>query len=195
MFISESIGIPNIISEIIDENKLIYFRNLFYTSLPHEIRSKVASLGFFLKSLSTNDKEEILNKLKETTEWKHYQSLYNFNPKKYLHDLLLDFNIDILIISFNYFNKLMSIETEIKNETDLLNYFKNTKRYFRTVCKSYNKKISKIINHVVNAETIKDDGTIHETFDLIIKYDDYCKKRNDRLDDLLSIHYEKFYDK
>ncbi len=173
-------------------DKIIYFRNLFYTSLPHEIRSKVSSIGIYLGTLSTNNKDEIVNRLEELTEWNHYLSLKNFNPVKYLEDLLNEFSEDVLVTTFNYFNKLMYIDRRISNKEDILMYFKKTKKYFDIVFDRYGKKIFKIVNKLSNS--VDNSEVLEKWSDSIISYGDFSIRRNNIIEDILyDIDYKKFY--
>lgn len=173
-------------------DKIIYFRNLFYTSLPHEIRSKVSSIGIYLGTLSTNNKDEIVNRLEELTEWNHYISLKNFNPVIYLEDLLNEFSEDILVTTFNYFNKLMDIDTRISNKGDILMYFKKTKKYFDVVCDRYGEKIFKIVNKLSN--NVDSSEVLEKWTDSIISYGYFSIRRNNIIEDILyDIDYREFY--
>jgi hypothetical protein len=130
------------------EEMISYFRNLFYVSLKHEISAKVASLCIYLDSLGIKNKDQLIKELGKTTEWSQYQSLYNFNPVKYLTSLLVKYDIELILVIFNSFNKIMGIKTKLNNKSDILNYFKKTKRYFRSVCKSYKHKVLRYINDI-----------------------------------------------
>lgn len=137
-----------------DEILILYFRDLFYNSLKHEINAKISSLCIYLDSLNTKNKNALLNELYQTTEWYNYNSLYDFNPKKYLSDLLLTYDLEVILTIFNYFNKLMGIKTKMNSEEDILNYFNNTKRYFRSVCKKFKHKVFRYINFITSDDDI-----------------------------------------
>jgi hypothetical protein len=99
MLIKESKGTPNIIREFINNkfdnlelNKyslVRYFRDVFYASLPHEIRSNLSSLEVFILSLETKDKVSIEKELKNTSEWSRYEALNSFNHMVYILMILL----------------------------------------------------------------------------------------------------------
>ncbi len=131
-----------------DNDIIIYFRNLIYTSRKNEINSKISSLSVYLRMKRTNDIDVLKSELTNTTEWNHYRALYNFSPKKYLSDLLVRYNIDFLIVTFNYFNRIIGSKTILNSKEDLLNYFKSSKRYFRKVCRFFKSKMDRILTDI-----------------------------------------------
>jgi hypothetical protein len=145
--------------DLYDSDIIVYFRDLIYTSRKHEINAKVSSLSIYLRLKRTNDLKQIKSDIIGTTEWNHYQALYNFNPKIYLTDLLKRYNKEFLFVAFNYLNKVIGSKTRINSLSDLSSYFTNTKRYFRKVCKEYRYKIDKIIHdiHIYNFNGIREE--------------------------------------
>ena len=131
--------------DLYDSDIIIYFRDLIYTSRKQEVNAKVSSLSVYLRLKKTNDLSEIKSFITNTTEWNHYIALYDFNPDKYLSDLLKRYDKEFLFITFNYLNKVIGSKTRINSLDNLISYFKNSKRYFRKVCKEYKYKLDKII--------------------------------------------------
>ena len=178
----------NLFDDIYDEQEiLMYFRYLLYTSLYQEINSKVASTSIYLRQLRTNDINILMNELKKSTEWKHYESLYNFEPNKYFKDILEKYDEDFVFATFNYLNKIMSIKTIINNKEELLNYFKNTKRYFRKICKIYKTKLFKIV-HDVSIYKFENNEYLFEYFGKI----EYSN-RDSNLEILLYPDYKDYF--
>jgi len=172
-----------------DNLKLIkYFRDLYYISLPHEIRAKISSLNVYLKRLNIRNEEELIEELKKTTEWSNYLTLYNFDVNRYYNDLIKNIPNNLLFILFNLFNKIMEIKTNINTKEDLLNYLKNTKRYFKKVCKNYKQKMLKSVKSIV--ESIPEGSTDPYENVRVIKYENYV---NEMMEDKIDINYLDFY--
>ena len=189
----------NIYDDEIKSSGLIrYFRDIFYASLPHEIRSNLSSLGIFLIGLRSKDEKYLRDELKKTTEWSRYKAISEFNPKNYLIDLLNRYDLDFIINSFNIFNKVLEISANpIVNKEQLLRYFNNWKRYFSDISKKYKSKIDSKIKDVIKNDENEYGIEIYE--DKILKYSDYLKddisnSREVKLDELLKIDYLKYFE-
>jgi hypothetical protein len=189
----------NIYDDEIKSSGLIrYFRDIFYASLPHEIRSNLSSLGIFLIGLRSKDEKYLRDELKKTTEWSRYKAISEFNPKNYLIDLLNRYDLDFIINSFNIFNKVLEISANpIVNKEQLLRYFNNWKRYFSDISKKYKSKIDSKIKNVIKNDENEYGIEIYE--DKILKYSDYLKddisnSREVKLDELLKIDYLKYFE-
>lgn len=189
----------NIYDDEIKSSGLIrYFRDIFYASLPHEIRSNLSSLGIFLIGLRSKDEKYLRDELKKTTEWSRYKAISEFNPKNYLIDLLNRYDLDFIINSFNIFNKVLEISANpIVNKEQLLSYFNNWKRYFSDISKKYKSKIDSKIKDVIKNDKNEYGTEIYE--DKILKYSDYLKddisnSREVKLDELLKIDYLKYFE-
>jgi hypothetical protein len=166
--------------DLYDSDIIVYFRDLIYTSRKQELNAKVSSLSIYLKMKRTNDLNLIKSDIINTTEWNHYKALYNFNPNKYLQDLLKRYSEEFLFVTFNYFNRIIGSKTRINSLSDLKNYFMSTKRYFRKVCKEYRYKIDKIIHDI----HIYDFDAIRECYNEI-----GYSMREDNIDNLLYPDY------
>lgn len=189
----------NIYDDEIKSSGLIrYFRDIFYASLPHEIRSNLSSLGIFLIGLRSKDEKYLRDELKKTTEWSRYKAISEFNPKNYLIDLLNRYDLDFIINSFNIFNKVLEISANpIVNKEQLLRYFNNWKRYFSDISKKYKSKIDSKIKDVIKNDENEYGIEIYE--DKVLKYSDYLKddisnSREVKLDELLKIDYLKYFE-
>jgi hypothetical protein len=175
-----------------------YFRDIFYASLPHEIRANLSSLEVFLIGLRSKDEKYLRDELEKTTEWSRYRAISEFNPENYLYDLINRYGLDFTISSFNLFNKVLEIRTNlIINKEQLLKYFKRWKVYFSDISKDYKYKIENKIKKIIEVDENKYGTEIYE--DKILKYSDYLKEtitysRNQKLDDILSIDYQNYFE-
>lgn len=174
----------------IDVKLVQYFRDLYYISLPHEIRSTISSIDIFLKCQTNKDFNFLKKELDKTTEWNRFLNLKDFNPKKYTNDLLTHLSDDFVFQIFNIFNKINGIKSTINNKQDLLNYFKNWNRYFNDVSKKMYKNIIKKIYEV---------SIIDESIDYILKdpdillYREYIDFRKINLDNLLFVNFKDYF--
>ena len=135
---------------IMSYSTIRYFKDLFYLSLPYEIRARITSLHFHLLSLRSNNEDILLKELKDTKEWKYFKMLENFDIDKYYNLLLKEMDIDSAINIFNFFNEKLKINFKIDTKDDLLNYFNSSKKYFNKIANYYKKKINKIIKDLTN---------------------------------------------
>lgn len=171
-----------------------YFRDIFYISLPHEVRATISSIEIFLISLFTKDKDVLENQLKKTTEWNRYESIRDFNPDELSKSLIDDYGSTNVIRMLNIFNNINNIDFKLKKESDVSKYFKGWKKYLNRVSEKMYSKIEKKIIEISNKEPY--DGEIYETHEdrNILRYEDYKKKnrRESNLLDILSININDF---
>ena len=176
-----------------------YFRDIFYASLPHEIRANLSSLEVFLVGLMSNDDKYLRSELIKTTEWSRYMALLEFNPDLFLNDLLDKYNIDFVLNIFNLFNRVLEIKSNDLNDyTDLVRYFNNWKRYFSDIAKKYKSKIDNKIKEIIDSDKLRNDYGTEIYEDRILKYTDYLKDnqydREIKLDELLKIDYLVYFE-
>jgi hypothetical protein len=176
--------------EIYNYNSIKYFKNLFYLSLPHEIRARVTSLHFHLLSLRSNNEDILLKELEDTKEWKYFKMLENFDIDKYYYLLLKEMDVDSAINIFNFLNEKIKINFKIDTENDILNYLSRSKKYFNKISHLYKKKVNRIIKDLTNQtfEYIHHDRYILSFEELIeakivsrqkdIDYRNYFKMKN-----------------
>lgn len=189
----------NIFDNLKLNNGLIkYFRDVFYSSLSHEIRANLSSLEVFLIGLDSKDEFYLRNELEKTSEYSRYKAISNFNPNDYLLDLINKYGLYFIINVFNFFNKILEIDFKIKNEKDLLKYFNKWKKYFMDISKDYKYKIDKKIKEIIEREDINNEYYIKEEYiDCILSYSDYLylDLREQRLDELMEINYLSYFKK
>ena len=164
-----------------------YFRDIYYISLPHEVRATISSIEIFLISLFTNDIGILRSELEKTTEWNRYESIRDFDPDKISSNLINDYKSINVIRMLNVFNKINNINFTLKKESDILRYFNGWKKYLNEVSKKMYNKIERKIIEISNREPY--DGEIYETHidKMILSYEDYRKsgRRERNMEDLL----------
>lgn len=173
-----------------------YFRDIFYSSLSHEIRSNLSSLHILLIGLKSKDEKYLRSMLEKTSEWSRYKSISEFNPEQYLFDLLNNYDLDFILNSFNLFNKVLEIKYKpIQNKENLIKYFNNWKRYFIDISNKYEYKINKKIKEVIESEDDEYGTEIYE--DKILKYSDYLNdiqhNRDLKISKLLNTNYKDYF--
>ena len=130
--------------------------------------------------------------MRDTIEWKNYESLINFDPNIYFDDLKNEFkkyDKNFLFYVFNYFNNLMEIKFKIDNDNDLIIYLNRSKKLFNKIAESYRRKMIKILD-----DSRYTGIYIHDDFNYVVKYEDYTKRsRSENLDILLEIDYKEFF--
>jgi hypothetical protein len=185
--------------EIISKNKglIRYFRDIFYSSLSHEIRSNLSPLHIFLIGLNSKDEKYLRSELEKTSEWSRYKALSEFNPETYLNDLINNYDLDFILNSFNLFNSVLEIKSKpIENKENLIKYFRNWKRYFLDISNKYEYKINKKIKEVIESENNEYGTELYE--DKILKYTDYLEdiqfNREIKIDELLKIDYLSYFE-
>ena len=75
---------------------------MIYLSLPQELNARVSSIYFFLLYQCNSDmnKQDILNTLKGSNEWKNYLNLIDFSIDNLLKDLVSSYDKDIDILYY-----------------------------------------------------------------------------------------------
>ena len=160
-----------------------YLRDVFYCSLPQEIRSCISSIRFYLYDYRNNRKLLLYN-LKQTIEWDIAQTLKDFDYKSYYNDVLKQNNIEDIIFGINYFNIKMDIKIYITNKQEFLDYLKKISIYFNKVGVNFEKKLLQQVGYLCN---VKEDNK-HYDKEVNLKYLDYIKEFKDDF-----IEYKYFF--
>jgi hypothetical protein len=187
----------NIYDTVSNSKGLIrYFRDIFYSSLSHEIRSNLSSLHIILIGLKSKDESYLRSMIEKTSEWSRYKAISEFNPKGYLTDLINNYDLEFVINSFNLFNNVLEIKFKtIESKEDLLKYFNNWKKYFIEISNKYEYKINKKISDVIESDSDEYGTEIYE--DKILKYCDYLNdnqhNRDLKISKLLNIDYRNYF--
>jgi hypothetical protein len=181
----------------LNDGLIRYFRDIFYSSLPHEIRANLSSLEVYLIGLNSKDQSYIRNELGKTSEWSRYKAISDFNTDRYIDDLISRYNESFTIRIFNIFNEILGIEYQIKNINDLKIYFNKWKKYFTKISNEYKRKIDSKIKEILESEYKLDKYIIEEYEDKILLYSDYLNdisyERDVKIDEILKIDYLSFF--
>jgi hypothetical protein len=133
-----------------------YFRNLVYLTLDNEMNARVSQTYQLLTFKKIKDKDQLFSILKTTHIWKKIKEIENFNPKKYVSDLIEMLGVDLTKILVNGFNdELLNNGIQfrwiknVENEEDLIRYFKNWNLRFKYKLKKHFQKLNRVIDEVV----------------------------------------------
>lgn len=191
-----SISLVNFDGLNLNKFKLIeYFRDIFYASLSHEMRSITSSIEVFLIGLDTKDEKKLREELSKTTEWSKYKALCDFNPELYTNDIVGKYGLYFTIRSFRLFNKMINNDISLKSRDDLDRYFKNWKKYFTDISKKCGVKIDRKIKEIIDKD-VSNHYMLEINDDKIISYSNYLKEpdnRDSKLYELLYPDYKKYF--
>lgn len=170
---------------------LMYFRDIYYASLPHEIRATISSLEIYLISFESKDPMFLRSELEKTNEWKRYESMVNFDPDSLSSDMIMEYGLKNTLYILNLFNRINNISYNLESISDVLKYFKGWKKYLNHVSLKIKIKIDKKIKEIV--ESKEDSLYIHEDKE-IMNYEDYLKigLREKNLEDLIDFNVNSF---
>ena len=170
-----------------------YLRDMIYLSLPQELNARVSSIYFFLLYQCNSDmnKQDILNTLKGSNEWKNYLNLIDFSIDNLLKDLVssYDKDIDILYYMLNELNNNIGLNIKIKSVYDLENYLNKLDKIFKKYAKIYKVKLFKVMNRVYSElNEVTKESSYEEPDD--VSYNKYIKNdldisREYKIDNLL----------
>jgi hypothetical protein len=133
-----------------------YFLDMCYISFKQELRSRTSQLYYEInKDIFTKD--ILIKRLKETTQYKNYLNLLNFNYIQMINYYENKSELDLLIAYVNLLNKHFKSKTIIKNKSDLINYFKKWNFHFKDSAKKYYKKMLKVVDEIIEDELQTED--------------------------------------
>jgi hypothetical protein len=148
-------------------DNLIY---MIYLSFDHEIGARVCETYMVLIDLMIDDKEILLNELKETTAWKYKSQLSDFvvNNVNY-NNLFLFFQKYNSLINERHSlnNKIFRIPTNIKDSKIIL---KEYLRIFKKKSKKFEDKLVKVVDDVLFDVEMINKSTINEFSNFEITY-------------------------
>jgi len=159
-------------NDIIELNTYECLKNIIYLTLDDELNARVSSLYQYLFKFNSLDKKYLTEKLKESDVWKSYEILINDNPKNLYNYFIRNLGVDASLILINELNndvinisKKYKVDIkdifikELKNETELLNYFTKIYKNFNLKLLKHKSKMLRIID-----EIISDGTTISEAY-------------------------------
>lgn len=148
-------------------DNLIY---MIYLSFDHEIGARVCETYMVLIDLMIDDKEILLNELKETTAWKYKTQLSDFvvNNVNY-NNLFLFFKKYNSLINERYSlnNKIFRIPNDIKDTKVIL---KEYLQIFKKKSKKFEDKLIKVVDDVLFDVEMINKSTINEFSNFEIIY-------------------------
>jgi hypothetical protein len=145
-----------------NNNMYNFFKYLIYCSLDTEYNARISQLYQFIKKCNSLDKEAIYNKIMESDTYKTYLLLDDFNSEFFVSELIKKIGLKASIYLINQLNNNF-IENNV-NKLNGYNFIKiipenlisfNTymlkwEKIFKQKNKKHRKKISKIIDEVIN---------------------------------------------
>jgi len=161
------------------DGTILYITDLFYLSLPTEVRARIAAVN--LQLVKSKDK---LNTLKQTKEWEYMMALINFNPELVYNNLVKIYknNVDMLLAVINTFTYELQLQ-QINNLVELKNWLIRLGKYFKYIAGYYKKKMLKL---TVTNETI--------TYEKINSYETYLLKAEKKLLKDFPLDYKTFFE-
>lgn len=143
------------------ESKYYYFIYLLYLSLDTEMNARIAQVYHYLYDFKITDKNILLNKLKEHKNWEYLEMLNNFNHIDFIKNNISEIGLESLIKitndlvekfknkNLNKNTKLLNFITEITNEEELYDFYKNFSDYFKQKSSKHISKFKYLIDEVV----------------------------------------------
>jgi hypothetical protein len=198
-----------------DDNNLIQeLKFLFYYSFSSEINARISALNNYLSlNKKNNPKIDLKNLLINSSEWKLFTKLNEFDYIYYFYRLKEEYSDDYIINIFNIFINHFDINFELKVLDDILLLLKKLKLYFKKVANSYKKKMLKLLSckiqekletkiynyneYINNSELIEDISEIYtpeyEDYEDYIKEKNIFKKREKNINFLIDPYYKDYF--
>lgn len=179
--------LQNIRNEFLDDEFLRDFIYQIYLSFDHEINARVSEVYPILMELKTTDKEILFNKLKNTPTYNYCKDLLNFDYNTY------DINYDKLFKFFEKFNgsvieKYPNINFNLykipNSKKDINLLLKEWSRLFKKKGEYFHKKLSIIIEEVINdvnminTATIEYDESLNFSAKYVLTYDMFLERQS-----------------
>ena len=155
----------------IKDDRLLYFRDILYLSLPHNLNSTVSSVysHLIIESVRGDSKEKIIEILERSREWKIYNSLLDLNT----NILKSDQDMQSLFSMINEINSEIGIEFKITNPNQLSKYFKNIDEIFKKSAKKYKSKLLRVVDRVYEEKNKQFEYLTNDPGN--VDYDQYTK--------------------
>ena len=153
----------------IKDDRLLYFRDILYLALPHNLNSRVSSVysHLIIESMIGDSKEKIIEILERSREWKIYNSLLDLNPN------ILKSDLDMQISMINEINGEIGIEFKITNVNQLSKYFKNLDKIFKKSAEKYKNKLLRVVDRVYEEKNKQFEYLTNDPGN--VDYDQYTK--------------------
>ena len=162
--------LSDISDHFVSDNFLDNLIYMIYLSFDHEIGARVCETYMVLIDLMIDDKEILMNELKETTAWKYKIQLSDFvvNNVNYNNLFLFFENYNSLINEKHSLNnKIFRVPTNIKDTKVIL---KEYLRIFKKKSKKFEDKLIKVVDDVLFDVEMINKSTINEFSNFEITY-------------------------
>jgi len=133
------------------DNYFDSFIHYIYLTLDNEFNSRVAETYQYLKSLNTNDINNLINYLYNSELWLKIKEIELFDPKRFSDFLINKIGLDATIFFLNLFNDSIKQEKykKIENYDDIIHYFSHWNKKFKYKLTKHKNKLLKIVDEVV----------------------------------------------
>lgn len=173
------------------------FKYIVYYTLDNETNSRVAQMYQTLFSFHTYDRQELLDKLHNTFEWRQLSTLKKEKSENVVKDLLkkMGLNLTLMVVKLfntdinNMFQKLKPnnktykfLQNELKTEEDLYRYFSNWFLIIKHKIIKMQKKLEDIIEEVIKDNRVYMEGVAYKPKDeksMITKFFKYIDEINE----------------
>jgi predicted metal-dependent hydrolase len=162
--------LSDISDDFVSDNFLDNLIYMIYLSFDHEIGARVCETYMVLIDLMIDDKEILMNELKETTAWKYKKQLSDFvvNNVNYNNLFLFFENYNSSINKKHSLNnKIFRVPTNIKDTKVIL---KEYLRIFKKKSKKFEDKLIKVVDDVLFDVEMINKSTINEFSNFEITY-------------------------
>ena len=162
--------LSDISDDFVSDNFLDNLIYMIYLSFDHEIGARVCETYMVLIDLMIDDKNILMNELKETTAWKYKKQLSEFAVENVnYNNLFLFFEKYNSSINEKYSlnNKIFKIPANIKDSKIIL---KEYLRIFKKKSKKFEDKLIKVVDDVLFDVEMINKSTINEFSNFEITY-------------------------
>ena len=162
--------LSDISDDFVSDNFLDNLIYMIYLSFNHEIGARVCETYMVLIDLMIDDKNILMNELKETTAWKYKKQLSEFAVENVnYNNLFLFFEKYNSSINEKYSlnNKIFKIPVNIKDSKIIL---KEYLRIFKKKSKKFEDKLIKVVDDVLFDVEMINKSTINEFSNFEITY-------------------------
>ena len=170
--------LSDISDDFVSDNFLDNLIYMIYLSFDHEIGARVCETYMVLIDLMIDDKEILMNELKETTAWKYKTQLSDF--------VVNNVNYNNLFLFFKNYNSSINEKHSLNNKIFRIpNNIKDTKvilkeylQIFKKKSKKFEDKLIKVVDDVLFDVEMINKSTINEFSNFEITYPTYLLRES-----------------
>lgn len=122
----------------------IYY--MLYVSFNHEINARISQMFTLMEKIKSNNVDNYIKFIKNSTIWKLSDELYNFNTYDNIKHLDINKQLEIINIINNTF-KFLNVKSI--NKGQIIDWCKGKDNYFKKISKKYKQKLLKLINEFI----------------------------------------------